>query len=76
MGTGAIVTVLDDVEHLIRSRAPEAVCDDCVTELLELTIRQHANHKTRRLAEAPMFDRRPGECSVCKKTKRVIRYAL
>ena len=30
--------------------APDPICDDCITEKLGLSVRQHANHKTRELA--------------------------
>jgi hypothetical protein len=66
------MTVLDDVRQLIVRRASKPICDDCITKNLGLSVRQHANHKTRELA-ASGFDRRKDICSICGQTKKVIR---
>ena len=50
--------VRDDVRALIDRLAPEPVCDDCVADRLGLSVRQHANHKTRELAGSNGFERR------------------
>ena len=68
------MTVLDQVKDFIVSRAPKATCDDCIADGLRLSIRQHANHKTRELAEAYGFDRHFGTCTICKREKKVISY--
>lgn len=68
------MTVLDEVEKLIIRLAPDAICDDCITEKLELTIRQHANHKTRELAGTQGFVRAKDGCSICGSNKLVIRH--
>ncbi|MBB4841321.1 hypothetical protein HNP52_004423 [Sphingomonas kyeonggiensis] len=67
------MTVLDDVAKFVTRLSPEAVCDDCITEKLQLSIRQHANHKTRELAGTDGFERRKAECSLCGTQKLVIR---
>jgi hypothetical protein len=67
------VTVLEEVERLIVRLSPEAICDDCIADRLDLSVRQHANHKTRELAGSAGFDRRKSECSLCRQTKLVIR---
>lgn len=69
------MTVLERVGDFIRGRAPQPVCDDCIAEGLGLSVRQHANHKTRELSAAPGFERADGRCSICKATKKVIRYS-
>ncbi|RWO18797.1 MAG: hypothetical protein EOS09_33915 [Mesorhizobium sp.] len=69
------MTVLDTVREFIQGKARRAVCDDCIADSIELSIRQHANHKTRELACAFGFSRRKEVCSTCKKTKNVISYA-
>lgn len=66
------MTVLSDVENLIIARSPGALCDDCIKEVLGLSVRQHANHKTRELEKSPKFMREYGLCSRCSKTKLVI----
>ena len=69
------MTVLDDVRALVTRLSPEPVCDDCIAERLGLSIRQHANHKTRELAGSGGFERRKGRCSLCGTEKLVIRRA-
>jgi hypothetical protein len=69
------MTVLDYVRDFVVRRSPQPTCDDCIAESLRLSLRQHANHKTRELAKARGFDRRKGRCSTCREDKLVIRYA-
>ena len=66
-------TVLDRVRAFIARLAPEAVCDDCIAERLELSVRQHANHNSRELAGSGGFVRSKGPCSLCGADKLVIR---
>jgi hypothetical protein len=68
------VTVLEQVGALIRRLAPDPVCDDCISDRLGLSVRQHANHKTRELAGSSGFERELGDCVLCASTKKVIRY--
>ena len=67
------MTILDDVRAFISRLAPDAVCDDCIAERLGLSVRQHANHKSRELAGSGRFERRRGACSLCAKDKLVTR---
>ena len=67
------MTVFDDVRALIDRLAPEPICDDCVAERLGLSVRQHANHKTRELAGSYGFELRKDICSMCFAEKLVIR---
>ncbi len=69
------MTILDDVRALVSRLSPEPVCDDCIAERLHLSVRQHANHKTRELAGAGGFERRKDVCSLCDGEKLVIRKA-
>lgn len=68
------MTVLEDVRDFVMGRAPRPTCDDCIADQLQITPRQHANHKTRELADAPGFIRRSDRCSSCGSTKKVISY--
>lgn len=68
------MTVLDDVRKFVIRLSPEPVCDDCITERLQLGIRQHANHKTRELAGTGGFERRKAPCALCGVEKLVIRH--
>jgi len=67
------MTVRDEVAALITRLAGEPICDDCITEKLGLSVRQHSNHKTRELAGANGFERRLAPCSICGTSKKVIR---
>ena len=67
-----MANVLDRVRAFIERLAPEPVCDDCITDRLSLSVRQHANHKTRELAGSPGFERRKDSCSLCGLIKLVI----
>lgn len=67
------MTVLDDVRGLVLRLSPQAVCDDCIADRLGLSVRQHANHKTRELAGTEGFERRRDRCSLCEGDKLVIR---
>ncbi|HUE79643.1 MAG TPA: hypothetical protein VMN38_08430 [Sphingomicrobium sp.] len=64
---------MDRVRALIERLAPGAVCDDCIADKLELSVRQHANHKTRELAGSQSFERVMGLCTICSSEKKVIR---
>lgn len=66
------MTFRDDVKALIERISPEAICDDCVADKLGLTVRQHANHKTRELAGSGGFRRRRNVCGFCQIEKLVI----
>lgn len=68
-----MATVLERVRALIERLSPDPICDDCVSERLELSVRQHANHITRELAGTNGFERRKEACSICGNEKLVIR---
>ncbi|MEH6791107.1 hypothetical protein [Parasphingorhabdus sp.] len=70
------MTVLDDVTKLVIRLAPEPICDDCIADRLGLSVRQHANHKTREIAGKSGFERRKDVCSICGLEKLVIRKAV
>lgn len=69
------MTVKDEVAALITRLAGAPICDDCIAEKLSLTVRQHANRKTRELAGTNGFERRLDACTMCGATKKVIRRA-
>jgi len=71
--TGRSMTVLEQVRGLIERLPPEPVCDDCIAERLGLSIRQHANHKSRELAGLDGFERRIEPCAICGREKKGIR---
>ncbi len=67
------MTILDKVSALITRLSPAPICDDCVAEKLELSLRQHANQKARELAGSKGFERRRDICSLCFGEKLVTR---
>jgi hypothetical protein len=70
------MTVFDQVKDLVSARAPKALCDDCIADKLKLTIRQHANHKTREIEKLRGFRRQVATCSSCgAENKKVIWHA-
>jgi len=66
------MTVLEEVKELVKRIAPRCICDDCITQKLDLTVRQHANHKTRELAGYTGFTRAKRRCSFCGAGKQSI----
>ena len=67
------MTVLDQVRAFVTRLSPEPVCDDCIMGKLGLSVRQHANRKTRELAGSGGFERRKDRCSICLADRLVIR---
>lgn len=63
----AIMTVPQRVAAFLKSKAPAAFCDECITTLLELKRHQQAQQATSGLAASGGFTRRPGTCSNCHK---------
>lgn len=70
-----MTTVQERVQDFLVQRSSNAYFDDCIADQLNLSVRQHANHKTRELAKLRGFKRDIGECTFCKGSKKVIRYA-
>jgi hypothetical protein len=72
IGSRTKMTVLERVQDLLSRYKGKPLCDDCIAELLELTVRQHANRKTRLLAKDAGYIRALGDCSRCKGQKLAI----
>lgn len=68
-----MATVLERVRALVERLSPEPISDDCVAQNLDLSVRQHANHKTRELAGMRGFERQKDACAICGNDKMVIR---
>jgi hypothetical protein len=71
---GIMATVFEQVRAFIIRLAGEPVCDDCIADRLGLSVRQHANHKTRELAGEAGFERTKDACALCEGVKLVIRH--
>jgi hypothetical protein len=69
------MTVRDEVAALIARLAGASICDDCIADKLGLSVRQHANRKTRELAGTSGYERRLDACTMCGTVKKVIRRA-
>ena len=67
------MTVLEQVRGLIDRLSPDPICDDCISERLGLSVRQRANHKTRKQAGTRGFERRKDGCAIWGVTKLAIR---
>jgi len=67
------MTVLEAIRAFVARLSPDAVCDECISNRLGLSVRQHAHHKTRELAGSDGFERRRGSCNLCGAEKLVIR---
>lgn len=66
------MTLLEDVRNFIKRLSPDAVCDDCITERLGLSLRQHVNRNSRELAGTSGIECRRDACSLCGKNKIVV----
>lgn len=60
-----MVEVMDDVEKLVGRLAPDAICDDCIADRLELADRDGASRRARELAGSNGFERTKQSCSMC-----------
>lgn len=68
-------TELARVRAFIGRLAPQPVCDDCIADRLELSLRPPAHHRARELAGTDGFERRLDDCVLCGTNKTVIRKA-
>lgn len=64
--------VLDQVRRLIERLSPEPICDDCISERLDLSVREDGAHAASELAGTGGFERRKHVCAICGATKVVI----
>ncbi len=69
------MTIAGQIEQLIESLEGAAICDDCITDRLNLSVRSQANAVTRDLGDDKMFDRGKASCSLCGWTKTVVSHS-
>lgn len=67
------MTIAKEIEKLIERLDGVAVCDDCITDKLDLSATAQANVATRALGGEPGFERQRADCGLCGATKTVIR---
>ena len=66
-------TDLDKVRLLVERLKPEAICDHCIADRLELPISGDAIGYSGELAGTPGYERKIGSCAMCGATRKVIR---
>lgn len=66
-------TIAGQIERLIEKMQGLALCDDCITDELNLSVRSQANVVTRELGNRERFDRAKTPCSRCGAIKTAIR---
>ncbi|MGH7019777.1 MAG: hypothetical protein ACREEY_07860 [Brevundimonas sp.] len=72
MGGGT--TIASQIERLVSRLDGAGVCDDCITERLDLSVRSQANFVTRGLGGQRGYERIKDACTPCARVKTVIRY--
>jgi hypothetical protein len=65
--------VAQRVNKFIVDHLPDAVCDRCICEAMHFNSHAHAAQITGALGTTSDFDRRRGECALCKNERVVIR---
>lgn len=65
--------ILEQVRALIERLSPHPVCEDCITQRLELGERKRVDQKAHELIGTPGFEWYIDVCSLCSITKKVIR---
>ncbi len=63
------MTIAGQIEALIQRLDGLAVCDDCITDRLDLSVRSQANAVTRELVGTGGYRRAKQPCSLCGATK-------
>ncbi len=66
------MTIAGQIEQLIASLCGASICDDCITDRLNLSVRSQANVVTRELGRSEGFDRAKTSCGQCGALKTVI----
>jgi hypothetical protein len=63
------MTIAGQIEALIQRLQGVAICDDCVTDRLNLSVRSQANVVTRGLGGSNGFRREKQPCGLCNSIK-------
>jgi hypothetical protein len=66
-------TDLERVRLLVERLRPEAICDECIADKLELPLSDDAFCQSGELAGTLGFERKIGNCAICRVAKKVIR---
>jgi hypothetical protein len=68
------MTIRKSVSEFLKSRAPHAVCDDCISKAVGLSWRQQASVSSNELARMSRFHRENDLCTMCQTDKLVTWY--
>ena len=63
------MTITAQIEALVQRLAGVAICDDCITDRLNLSVRSQANVVTRGLGGANGYRREKRPCGFCNAVK-------
>ncbi|SBV35059.1 conserved protein of unknown function [uncultured Sphingopyxis sp.] len=66
------MTIAGQIERLIESLGGASICDDCITDRLNLSVRSQANVVTRELGHREEYDRAKVSCGQCGALKTAI----
>ena len=66
------MTIAGQIEQLIASLSGASICDDCITDRLNLSVRSQANVVTRELGRSGEYDRAKTSCGQCGALKTAI----
>ena len=61
------------INNFVTEHRPKAVCDKCICEVLDYYSSANSALITEALGTTPDFDRRHGQCALCKNERIVIR---
>src|SRR3546814_18496520 len=70
------MTIAGQIEQLIRNLGGAPVCDDCITDQLNLSVRSQANVVTRELGHREEYARPTTFCGQCGALKTGIRIRI
>ncbi|MGQ0277044.1 hypothetical protein ACT17R_00170 [Sphingopyxis sp. Q841] len=66
-------TIAGQIEQLVEMLGGAAICGDCITDRLDLSVRSQANAVTRVMEGEEAFVREKGRCIDCARNKIVVR---
>jgi len=69
-------TIAGQVEQLIGSLCGASICDDCITDRLNLSVRSQANVVTRELGHREKYGRAKTPCGQCGALKTAIQIKI
>ncbi|AMU90948.1 hypothetical protein [Sphingopyxis macrogoltabida] len=67
------MTISVEIERMVRRLEGVTICDNCITDRLNLSVPSQANAVTRSLAGQQVYERLKDACGLCGKTRTVIR---